>query len=487
MPISIQMFREDKGGDLAALRASEAARFSNPEKVDKIIAADAEWRKAEFEVNQTNKALNALSKDIGKKKKAKENCDELMQQVAKTKEELKAKEEKLKSLEKTVQTLLRTVGNIVHSSVPISKDEVDNKVWKTWGECKRDHAKYHHHELLHMIDGYASEKGVTVAGHRGYFLKGVGVLLNQALIQYGLSFLLKKQYTPLQPPYFMRKEIMAETAQLEEFDEALYHVSGTGGEDFYLIATSEQPISAYHRDDWLERTQLPIRYAGSSTCFRKEAGSHGKDTWGIFRIHQFEKIEQFAITAPDESWEMHEEMIKTAEEFYQSLGLPYQIVTIVSGALNNAAAKKYDLEAWFPTLGVFRELVSASNCTDYQSRAMETRFGQKKGGATEKSYVHMLNSTLCATERTICCILENYQTSEGVVVPEVLRPFMGGIEIMKFTQKPPKASDLAEKLRNKNAPAAVTVTASASSSSSSPSTTKTDAAPAPPGEAKTDQ
>jgi len=237
---------------------------------------------------------------------------------------------------------------------------------------------------------------------------GVGVLLNQALIQYGLTFLCKREYTPLQPPYFMRKEIMAETAQLEEFDEALYHVSGTG-EDLYLIATSEQPISAFHRDDTLEKAQLPIRYGGISTCFRKEAGSHGRDTWGIFRIHQFEKIEQFCITAPEDSWAMHEEMTKTCEDFYQSLGLPYQIVKIVSGALNNAAAKKYDVEAWFPTLGVFRELVSASNCTDYQSRAMETRFGQRKG-QQEKVYVHMLNATLCATERTICCILENYQS-----------------------------------------------------------------------------
>jgi len=448
MPLGITMFREEKGGDLAAVRASESARSAKPELVDSVIAADSEWRKAEFEVNQLNKALNKLSKDIGAKKKAKENADDLMAEVAKTKTELVKKEESLKTLKAQVNQRLRLVGNIVHESVPVSRDEKDNVISKTWGTCTREHAKYHHHELLHMIDGYAAERGVTVAGHRGYFLKGVGVLLNQALIQYGLTFLTKRQYTPLQPPYFMRKEVMAETAQLDEFDEALYHVSGTG-EDLYLIATSEQPISAYHRDEVLEKSALPIRYGGISTCFRKEAGSHGRDTWGIFRIHQFEKLEQFCITSPEESWAMHEEMIATCEEFYQALGLPYQIVKIVSGALNSAAAKKYDLEAWFPTLGVFRELVSASNCTDYQARAMETRLGQKKAGAAagEREYVHMLNATLCATERTICCILENYQTPEGVVVPEVLRPFMGGIEIMKFTQKPPKASALADELR----------------------------------------
>lgn len=365
----------------------------------------------------------------------------MISQVTSIKAEIKDKEKIIADLEHQINIKLRLVGNIVHSSVPISKNEDDNVVVKKWGtiDDTKTGKGYHHHELLYMIDGYSSERGVNVAGHRAYFLKGVGVLLNQALINYGLSFLMKKSYTALQPPYFMRKEVMADTAQLEEFDEALYKV--TGGPDdpeMYLIATSEQPISAYHRGEWLAPEELPLRYAGNSTCFRKEAGSHGRDAWGIFRIHQFEKIEQFVLTAPDKSWEMHEELIRTCEEFYQSLGLSYHIINIVSGALNNAAAKKYDLEAWFPKLGVFRELVSASNCTDYQARAMETRYGHKKMGQTEKTYVHMLNATLCATERTICCILENYQTDKGVVVPEVLRPFMGGIDFMPFKFPPPK-------------------------------------------------
>jgi len=283
------------------------------------------------------------------------------------------------------------------------------------------------------VDGFDAKAGVIVAGHRGYFLRGHGVRLNQALINFGIDFLSKRKYTPLQPPYFMNKDIMAETAQLSEFDEALYKV--TGEDEKYLIATSEQPISAYHRKEWLDEKQLPLRYAGISTCFRKEAGAHGKDAWGIFRIHQFEKVEQFCITSPEKSWEMFEEMIQVAEEFYRALGLPYRVVAIASGALNNAAAKKYDLEAWFPTLGRFRELVSASNCTDYQARAMETRFGHPKKGDQSKQYVHMLNATLCATERTICCILENYQTTEGVVVPPALRPYMGGLELMPFVKE----------------------------------------------------
>jgi seryl-tRNA synthetase len=328
------------------LLASQTARHAKPELVDNVIVADKEWRGLEFECNTISKQLNQLSKEIVVKKNAREDFSSIIAQANAMRTELKVKQERLHALEKELKAKVRMIGNLVHDSVPKFQSEQGNVIVKTVGECKRDHAKYHHHELLHMIDGYAAERGVAVAGHRGYFLKGVGVLLNQALVQYGLSFLMKRQYTPLQPPFFMRKEIMADTAQLEEFDEALYHVSG-GGEDndFYLIATSEQPISAYHRGERLEKTQLPIRYGSFSTCFRKEAGSHGRDAWGIFRIHQFEKIEQFCITAPEDSWAMHEEMIKTCEEFYASLGLAYQIVNVASGALNNSAAKKYDLEA----------------------------------------------------------------------------------------------------------------------------------------------
>ena len=284
--------------------------------------------------------------------------------------------------------------------------------------------------------------GARIAGHRAYFLKGPGVMLNQALINYGIAFLSARGYTPLQPPFFMNKEVMAETAQLEEFDEALYKVIGNredGQEDEkYLIATSEQPISALYRGETLTDKEIPIRFAGVSSCFRKEAGSYGRDSWGIFRVHQFEKVEQFCITSPDKSWEMQEEMITIAEEFYKTLGLSYRVINIVSGALNNAAARKLDLEAWFPALSTYRELVSCSNCLDYQSRAMDTRLGFGKGAEHEgRQFVHMLNATLCATERTMCCILENYQTAEGVAVPEVLRPFMGGQSLMKFVKPKP--------------------------------------------------
>jgi len=286
-----------------------------------------------------------------------------------------------------------------------------------------------------MIDGMNGEKGAVVSGGRGYFLTGAAVFLEQALIQLALHILHDKDYTPLYTPFFMRKEVMQEVAQLSQFDDELYKVVGKGSEkadenapadEKYLIATSEQPIAAYHRDEWLPEASLPIKYAGLSTCFRQEVGSHGRDTRGIFRVHQFEKVEQFVLTSPhdNKSWEMMDEMIGNAESFYQILGIPYRVVNIVSGALNHAAAKKLDLEAWFCGSGAFRELVSCSNCLEYQARRLLVRYGQTKKMNANVDYVHMLNATMCATTRVICAILETHQTETGVKVPECLKMYM---------------------------------------------------------------
>ncbi len=341
------------------------------------------------------------------------------------KEKIDAAEKEKEEITLKRNKKLNAIGNLVYNDVPISKDEENNAVASTWGQIPdlkvdgKSLGHLHHHEIMQCLDMVEFERGQRVSGHRGYYLKGVGVLLNQALINYGLNFLCSHDYTPLQPPFFMKQSIMEETCQLTDFEENLYKVVGqSADEPMYLIATSEQPISALHKSEWIEPQDLPFKYAGSSSCFRKEAGAHGKDVWGIFRVHQFEKIEQFCLTTPEKSWEMHEEMIKSAEEFYKNLELPYRVVNIVSGELNDAAAKKYDLEAWFPGYDAFRELVSCSNCTDYQSRGLEVRLALKN--TKDKVYVHMLNATLCATERTMCCILENYQTEEGVNVPKVL-------------------------------------------------------------------
>lgn len=468
MPIDVNLLRAEKGGDPALVRDSETRRGRDAIVVDEAVAADKQWRENLFQLEQLKKDLNAVNKDIGqrKKKDSKDPCADLLEKSGELKRRLPDIEASATQAEEKRESLLHRIGNIVHKSVPVSSDEANNLVVKTWGTFDRSvqidgtPGRMHHHQLLARLGGVDFKKGVEAAGHRGYFLKGAGMLLNMALAQYGIAFLLRRGYTPVQPPFFMRKEVMARAAELKDFEETLYRIPCSGGahaadadkkhegtnktekktddrDDMFLIATSEQPLCGLHRGETLEERELPIRYAGYSSCFRKEAGAHGKDCWGIFRVHQFEKVEQFCITTPEKSWEMHEEMIAAAEEFYQSLELPYRVVSIVSGALNDAAAKKYDLEAWFPGYADYRELVSCSNCTDYQARALDIRLAQKagKGGDKhEKTHVHMLNATLVATQRCLCCILENYQTPTGVKVPRVLVPYMGGADFLPFLE-----------------------------------------------------
>ena len=253
------------------------------------------------------------------------------------------------------------------------------------------------------------------------------LFLNLALIQFALNELTGKGYTPLQTPFFIKSQVAKETSELGDFEETLYKIED---EDLFLIATAEQTLAALHRDEIIDSEELPKRYCALSTCFRKEAGSHGKDTLGIFRVHQFEKIEQFIYSAPEESANEHEKLLEVTEQIYQKLDLPYRIVAIVSSALNDNAAIKYDLEAWFPGSGAYRELVSCTNCTDYQARKTKTRVG--KAGASDSQILHTLNSTAIATERTICCIIENYQQENGDgLIPEVLQPFMNGKTVIK--------------------------------------------------------
>lgn len=451
--LDITQFIEEKGGNPDLIRKSQKARGANVELVDEIIADYKEWVKTRFQVDELNKQLNKVQKEIGLKFKNKEDASELLTQKDKIVAEKKVLSEREQEEDKALRSKVYQVGNIVHPSVVVSNDEENNELVRTWlpeslkevaqvASCTGSEAKLSHHEILLRLDGYDPERGVKITGHRGYFFRNYGVFLNQALINYGLSFLASKGYTPLQSPVMMNKDVMAKTAQLSEFDEELYKVID-GDDEKYLIATSEQPISAYHSGEWFEKPQeqLPVRYAGYSSCFRREAGSHGKDAWGVFRVHAFEKIEQFILTEPEKSWEEFDRMISLSEEFYQSLGLPYRVVGIVSGELNNAAAKKYDLEAWFPYQKEYKELVSCSNCTDYQSRNLEIRCGIKKMGDREKKYVHCLNSTLCATQRALCCVLENYQTDDGLKVPEVLRKYIPGEpEFLPYVKELPKNS-----------------------------------------------
>ncbi|KAF2310175.1 hypothetical protein GH714_007068 [Hevea brasiliensis] len=349
--LDINLFREEKGHNPEIIRESQRRRFANVDIIDEIIALDREWRQRQFELDNLRKELNKINKQIAQLKIAGEDATELIKNTNDNKQLSADKEAEVQLASLALIKRLEAVGNLVHDSVPVSDDEANNAVIRVWGEKRSEPKLKNHVELVELL-GIADTKK---------------------------DFLEKRGCTALQTPFFMRKDIMAKCAQLAQFDEELYKVTGEG-DDKYLIATAEQPLCAYHLDDWIHPSQLPIRYAGYSSCFRKEAGSHGRDTLGIFRVHQFEKVEQFCITSPNgnDSWDMHEEMIKNSEDFYKMLNIPYQVVAIVSGALNDAAAKKYDLEAWFPASQTYRELVSCSNCTDYQSRRLEIRYGQKK-------------------------------------------------------------------------------------------------------------
>jgi len=458
MVLDLNLFRKEKGGDPEALKEGQRKRFKDVALVDKVIDADAEWRQVQFRSDAWNRIKNQTSKAIGKKMKAKEpqgDSDELSEETKTnilditaesldkfTVRQLKAlslevdnrkKADAAKTIELEEQRLhnLRQIGNTLHSSCVISGTEDDNKIERTFGDIEIK-KKYSHVDLVHMVGGADLERGANVAGSRGYFLTGPLVYMEMALIHLSMNQLSTKDYTPVLTPFFMKKEAMNQVAQLTQFDDELYKVVGkrsevegdTETDEKYLIATSEQPLAAFHMNEWLDSKELPKRYCGYSSCFRQEVGSHGRDTRGIFRVHQFEKVEQFCITSPETSWEMFDEMIDNAENFVKSLGLAYQIVNIVSGELNLAAAKKLDLEAWFPGSGAFRELNSCSNCTDYQSRRLKIRHGQTKKMGEQAQFVHMLNCTMCATTRVICCILETYQTEDGVNVPEILQSYM---------------------------------------------------------------
>jgi len=454
--LDIKLFREDQGGNPEIIRESQRRRFKDVDAVDKVIEFDAKWRAARHKADALNGKGNLISKTVGEKKKAKEADgtettipDEIKNNIADLTIEMlrplcvsQLKEVKklveltivennktLKETENARDEVLKNIGNIVHDSVVVSKDEANNDIVKLVG--KPFSKKYSHVDLVHMIKGVDSMRGTVIAGGRGYFLRGPCMALERALVDLSLAILREKGYEGLVPPFFMRKEVMQEVAQLSTFDDELYKVVGKseGGEtddDKYLIATSEQPIAAFHRDEWMDKMELPRKYAGVSYCFRPEVGSHGRDTRGIFRVHQFQKVEQFLLTSPHDnvSWDALESMMENAEELCSQLGIGYRVVNIVSGELNAAAAKKLDLEAYFPSSGAYRELVSCSNCTDYQSRRLRVRYGATKAMSGAVDYVHMLNGTMCATTRVICALLETHQEENGVVVPPALRPYM---------------------------------------------------------------
>ncbi|MFQ6087074.1 MAG: serine--tRNA ligase [Candidatus Bathyarchaeia archaeon] len=401
----------------------------DPEKLqmlDELLQHDKQWRQQLTKLNELRHKMNLVTAEIAGLKKAGKDVAQKIEEARKIESQIKELEKLVDENKEKADYILMRLPNLLHESVPLGETEEDNVPIRKWGDIpKFDFPVRDHIDLALNLGIMDVERAGKVSGARFYYLKNEGVLLDLALIQFALGELIRKGYTPIEPPFMMRRRPYEGVTALSDFEEMLYKVQD---EDLYLIATSEHPMAAMFMDEVLNAQDLPIKYVGISTNFRKEAGAHGKDTRGIFRTHQFNKVEQFIFCKPEDSWKMHEELIRNAEELVQKLGLPYQVVNVCTGDIGTVAAKQYDIEAWMPAQNKYREIISCSNCTDYQARRLNIRYREKEG-APPKGFVHTLNSTALATGRTMVAILGNCQQKDGsVLIPEVLRQFMGGIK-----------------------------------------------------------
>ena len=396
--------------------------------LDELITLDRRRRKLIVETQELRQKKNMLAEAIARKKKANQDATSELAQIKEVSSYLGDSEDELIKTEGRFTELMIVVPNMLHESVQSGKDEKDNVVVRKNGSTKKmDFAPKDHVDIATALDLVDIERAAKVSGARFYFLKNELVKMNQALANFALDFLSEHGYTPVQPPYMIRKEPMSGAVILGDFQDVIYKVEG---EDLYMIGTSEHAIASMHMDEILDGKKLPMRYAGFSPCFRKEAGAHGRDMKGIFRVHQFEKVEQFVYCRPEDSWKEHEKMLALSEEFFNNLGIPNRVILLCSGDTGKISSKTYDIEAWMAGQNAYREIVSCSNCVDYQARRLGIRFRDKTNEDTR--LVHTLNSTLVATERTIVAILENYQTSMGTVeVPDALQNYMGGIKEIK--------------------------------------------------------
>jgi seryl-tRNA synthetase len=401
---------------------------NNKFPLNELINLDKRRRELIVDLQLERHKKNKIANAIAMKKKEKEDFSIFVKEMKEIGERIKTLEENISENNLKFNNLMMLLPNFLHDSVPVGKDETDNIVIRTHGTIKQfDHITRNHIDIGESLDLIDIEKAAKISGSRFYFLKNDLVKLNHAIISFSLDFLSEKGYTLLQPPYMIRKNAMEGAVILEDFINVIYKVQE---DDLFMIGTSEHAMAAMHMDEILEGSKLPLRYAGFSPCFRKEAGAHGKDMKGIFRVHHFDKVEQFVYSRPEDSWREHERMLNIAEEFYKKLEIPYRVVLLCSADVGKISAKTYDIEAWIPAQKQYREIVSCSNCIDYQARRLRIRFRDKTNEETK--LVYTLNSTLVAIQRTLVAILENYQTHNGVLIPEILQNYMGGTKEIKL-------------------------------------------------------
>jgi seryl-tRNA synthetase len=392
------------------------------EMFERLLVLDNEVRALMRKAQELRTQRNKLSREIGEIKKSGGDDSQLVRRVNEVNENIERTEGRMTQLQDELTYIQMRIPNILHESVPYGEDEEDNVVIRTWGgQPKFDFETRSHVDLLEILDVGDIPRAAKIAGSRFFFLKNELVMLDLAMQQMGMEMLIKKGFIPIYPPFMMRREPYEGVTDLADFEDVMYKIDG---EDLFLIATSEHAMAAMHMDEIFEPTELPIRYAGISANFRKEVGSHGKDTKGIFRVHQFNKVEQYVVSLPEESWNIHEELLKNHEEYFQALKIPYRIVNVCTGDIGIVAAKKYDMEAWMPGQEKYREITSCSNCTAYQATRLNIKYRIKKGG-TEKAYVHTLNSTMVANPRAIVAIMENYQREDGSIqIPKALHRYL---------------------------------------------------------------
>ncbi|MFI9754620.1 serine--tRNA ligase [Streptomyces collinus] len=424
--IDLRLLREDPD----RVRASQRARGEDVALVDALLSADERRRSSGVRFDELRAEQKALGKLIPRA--AGDEKAELLKKAGQLAADVKAADADRDAAATETQELLQRLGNLVHPDVPVGGEE-DFVTLETHGTI-RDFAAEgfepkDHLALGQILGAIDVERGAKVSGSRFYFLTGVGALLELALVNAAMAQATAAGFTPMLTPALVRPQSMAGTGFLGQAAQDVYHLAD---DDLYLVGTSEVPLAAYHMDEILDADRLPLRYAGFSPCFRREAGSHGKDTRGIFRVHQFDKVEMFSYVAPEDSQAEHQRLLEWEKQWLTSLELPYRVIDVASADLGASASRKFDCEAWIPTQGKYRELTSTSDCTEFQSRRLSIRVREGK----QVRPLATLNGTLCAVPRTIVAILENHQQADGSVrVPEVLRPYLGGREVLEPVAK----------------------------------------------------
>ncbi|WP_292423589.1 serine--tRNA ligase [Methanoregula sp.] len=423
--------------DIRFVRASpeivkaDLLKRNAPEKiawVDEILAKDARSRELKVQTDELRRRRNTIAREINEARKAGKDSASLMAEAAELPKMIKDNDTEQEEIRTLIRTRLMRLPNTLHESVPQGKDDTENIEIRRVGTPRTFDFEIRNHGQLAADRGWADfERATKISGAGFYFLKGNLVLLDLALQRFALDLLEKKGFTPVVPPFMINRSSYEGVTDLDDFEKVMYKING---DDVYLIATSEHPIAAMYQDEIFEEKDLPLRLAGLSPCFRREIGAHGIDTKGLFRVHQFTKIEQFVFCRPEDSWQIHEELLGNAEEIFKKLELPYHVVNICTGDIGTVAAKKYDIEAWMPRENAYKEVVSCSNCTAYQAASLNIRVRDKENFES-KRYVHTLNSTAIATSRALRCILENCQNKDGsVTIPEVLRQYMNDREFL---------------------------------------------------------